>query len=332
MALDGKILRRARDRLERMKAERAARTQRRLEEVYQRAPQLRAVDARIRETMLDAMQLVLSGAAEDDARVEELRMENSQLQLQRAETLGRLGLPADYTDEGYMCPKCRDTGYCGAGLCSCLKALYAQEQKEELSGLLKLGEQTFDAFDLDWYDDTPDPSTGISPRQSMEFVYETCVAYARRFGARSRNLLFTGGTGLGKTFLSACIARVVAEKGCSVVYETAAELFARFEAEKFARGDAADSSGDVRRYLNCDLLILDDLGTEMTTVFVTSALDTLVNTRLAAGKKTIISTNLTEADIAARYSPQIASRVQGEYQALRFYGQDIRLLKKARGQ
>ena len=221
MALDGKILRRAKTRQEQMKAARAERAQRRLEEVYRRAPQLRAVDTRIRESMLDAMQLVLSGTAEDDPRVEALRMENAQLQMQRAETLGRLGLPADYTDEGYMCPKCRDTGYLGTGLCDCLKKLYIQEQKKELSSLLKLGEQTFDAFDLDWYDDTPDPATGVSPRQSMEFVYETCVAYARRFGPRSRNLLFTGGTGLGKTFLSTCIARVVSENGFSVVYETA---------------------------------------------------------------------------------------------------------------
>ena len=116
-----------------------------------RDSQLRAVDTRIRESMLDAMQLVLSGTAEDDPRVEALRMENAQLQMLRAETLGRLGLPADYTDEGYMCPKCRDTGYLGTGLCDCLKKLYIQEQKKELSSLLKLGEQTFDAFDLDWY-------------------------------------------------------------------------------------------------------------------------------------------------------------------------------------
>ena len=330
MALDGKILRRAKMRQEQMKAARAERAQRCLEEVYRRAPQLRAADTRIRESMLDAMQLVLSGAAEDDPRVEALRMENAQLQMQRAETLGRLGLPADYTDEGYMCPKCRDTGYFGTGLCDCLKKLYIQEQKKELSSLLKLGEQTFDAFDLDWYDDTPDPNTGVSPRQSMEFVYETCVAYARRFGPRSRNLLFTGGTGLGKTFLSTCIARVVSENGFSVVYETASALFSQFEAEKFSRSDTSDSGEDVERALGCDLLILDDLGTEMTTVFVTSALYTLVNTRLAAGKQTIISTNLTQADLAVRYSPQIASRIQGEYQTLRFYGQDIRLLKKTR--
>lgn len=314
-----------------MKAAHAALIPRRLDEVYARAPQLRAVDARIRTTMLDAMQLVLTGAPENDSRVEALRLENTALQQQRAETLGRLGLPADYTDETYLCPKCRDTGYCGAGLCTCLKALYAEEQKKELSGLLKLGEQTFDAFELDWYDDTPDPATGISPRQSMEFVYETCVAYARRFGPKSRNLLFTGGTGLGKTFLSTCIARVVAEAGHSVVYDTASELFARFEAEKFARAGVPGGEEDIRRALHCDLLILDDLGTEMTTVFVTSALYTLVNTRLTGGKKTIISTNLSQEELCTRYSPQIASRLQGEYQTLRFYGQDIRLLKKNGG-
>ena len=118
------------------------------------------------------------------------------------------------------------------------------------------------------------------------------------------------------------------EKGYSVVYDTATDIFAKFESEKFSRAENADDAQSaVRRYMTCDLLILDDLGTEMTTSFVTSALYSLVNTRLLAGKSTIISTNLEPEEIEKRYSKQIASRIAGEYKRLRFFGKDIRVQK-----
>ena len=141
-----------------------------------------------------------------------------------------------------------------------------------------------------------------------------------------RNLFLYGNPGLGKTFLSACIARTVSEQGYSVVYDTAGSIFARFEDQKFARD--MEARDETRRYLNCDLLIVDDLGCELTTPFVQSALYTLINTRLSANKHTIISSNLTMDEVARRYSPQIASRLEGEYQALHFFGQDIRLQKR----
>ncbi len=199
--------------------------------------------------------------------------------------------------------------------------------------MLPLGEQSFDTFSLDWYSDAPWPGEGRSPRENMEFIYEVCLHYAQKFGAFFfDNLLFTGSTGLGKTFLSACIARTVSENGFSVVYDTAVNVFARFEEQKFAR-DAEDGRAardETRRYLSCDLLILDDLGSELTTPFVQSALYTLVNTRLQSGKRTVISTNLTMEDLRRRYSVQVGSRLDGEYHVLRFYGEDIRLLRKQR--
>jgi len=159
----------------------------------------------------------------------------------------------------------------------------------------------------------------------MEIIYETCVEYARKFGQKSMNLFFNGAPGLGKTFLSACIARVVADNGYSVVYDMAASIFAKFEEAKFSRTeDPEESRAEVRRCLECDLLILDDLGTEMTTAFTVSALYELVNTRLVTGKKTIVSSNLTINELRRRYSGQIMSRLEGEYQVLTFRGEDIR--------
>lgn len=161
-----------------------------------------------------------------------------------------------------------------------------------------------------------------------ERVYNSCAEFAHGFGRCPRNLLLFGAPGLGKTHLSAAIAREVSEKGFSVVYDTAARVFERFEIQKFSRENAADN--DVERILSCDLLILDDLGTEMTTAFVQSALYQIINTRLMEKKSTIISTNLTPEKLEQRYSAQIASRIEGEYQLLPFVGEDIRKLKKQR--
>ena len=160
-----------------------------------------------------------------------------------------------------------------------------------------------------------------------------CVEYARKFGANSMNLFFVGEPGLGKTFLSACIARVVAESGNSVVYDMASSVFAKFEDAKFARNDdtaeaRAEVRAEIKRYLECDLLILDDLGTEMTTAFTVSALYELINTRLVAGKKTIISSNLPLQELQRRYSKQIMSRLEGDYEVLTSAGDDIRKKRK----
>ena len=163
---------------------------------------------------------------------------------------------------------------------------------------------------------------------SNKLAYAASMAVAEHPAQNYNPLLIYGDSGLGKTHLSAAIAREVSGKGYSVVYDTAGHVFERFEAQKFGR-DEADR--DVERVLNCDLLILDDLGTEMITTFVQSALYQIINGRLLEKRSTIVSTNLMPEALAQRYSPQIASRIEGEYQLLPFVGEDIRTLKKKRG-
>ena len=153
-------------------------------------------------------------------------------------------------------------------------------------------------------------------------------AAAYQFDRGGGNLLLSGGTGLGKTFLSACIARVVSENGFSVVYDTAASVFSRFEDAKFRRDDGGSEDAD--RCMKCDLLILDDLGTEMTTAFVQSALYQIVNGRLMEKRATIISTNLAPEEIGSRYGRSVLSRLEGDYEILPFFGEDIRRLKRER--
>jgi len=333
MAYDVNVLKRATARLEQARQRRADDTAQITRMVYEKSPRVAEIDRQLRRTIVDIVAASLRNGTDPAPAINVLKDNNLSLQQERADLLVGLGLSPDCLDDAPLCPHCRDSGWVGSKMCSCLHTLCAEEQIKELSKLLPLGEQSFDTFSLDWYSDAPWPGEDRSPRENMEFIHEVCHHYARKFGSfYFDNLLFTGTPGLGKTFLSSCIARVVSENGFSVVYDTAVNVFARFEEQKFARDseDGRFAKDETRRYLNCDLLILDDLGSELTTPFVQSALYTLINTRLQSGKRTIISTNLSTDDLRRRYSMQVASRLDGEYHVLRFYGEDIRILRKQR--
>ena len=330
MAYDPNILRRAAARLEEQKRQREDRREELRRKAYAREPRLAQLDRQLQRTMAELASASLRQGGDMRQTLQAVRDKNLEIQQERAVLLGALGLPEDALDDKPACPLCGDTGWQGAKMCRCLRELCAREQIAELSKLLDLGEQSFDTFRMDYYSQSPWPG-GTSPRENMELVYEVCLNYAQKFGRFPIcNLFLTGAPGLGKTFLSACIARTVSEKGHSVVYDTAGNIFAQFEARKFQRdsADGQEARDETRRYLNCDLLILDDLGSELVTQFTQSALYELVNSRLVGEKHTVISTNLTLEEAARRYPPQIASRLEGEYHALHFFGDDIRLLKK----
>ena len=321
MAYSEEILRRARARLELARTQRRQEQQTRQEQAYVRYPRLREIDRELRLTMSSLMANVLRSGEDPAAAIAEIREQNLALQRERDWILQAGELAP--LDEGPSCPLCGDTGYVGAQMCSCLHELCRQEQRKELTSLLHSGADRFEDFRLDVYPDAYDPELGTSPRRLMQSNFNDCRKYAASFGSASPSLLFSGGTGLGKTFLSACIARQVADSGFGVIYETATRLFADFEAEKFA-ADREENRGLTRKYLACDLLIIDDLGTEMTTQFTVSALYTVVNDRMMAHKPTILSTNLTDTQLETRYSPQIASRLLGTYRFVQFAGEDIR--------
>ena len=326
MAYDGRIMQRALARFDEDKQRRASQLEQRRRTAFARAPRLAEIDTELRGTMSRIISSALARGTDPLPAIRVLRDENLQLQRERAQLLASLGYPADWLEEKPACAQCGDTGYVQGGVCRCLRAYYAREQLAELSRLLPLGEDSFETFSFDWYDSAVQPDFGVSPRENMERNYDVCRDYAYQFARGGGNLLLSGGTGLGKTFLSACIARVVSENGFSVVYDTAASVFSRFEDAKFRRDDGGSEDAD--RCMKCDLLILDDLGTEMTTSFVQSALYQLVNGRLLAGKSTIISTNLDPIELGGRYGAAIRSRLEGEYTVLPFYGEDIRKLKR----
>ena len=333
MAYDANVLRRATARLEENKRRREDQREQLRQQLYAREPRLAKLDRQLQGTMAQLVAASLRKGEDAGAAVRAIRDKNLDIQQERAVLLGAMGLPEDALDPKPACPLCNDTGWRGAQMCQCLKELCTQEQIQELSKLLDLGEQSFDTFRLDYYSQTLWPGRGVSPRENKELVYEVCLNYAEKFGRfYFKNLFLSGAPGLGKTFLSACVARAVSEQGRSVVYDTAGSVFAQFEERKFQRDqdDLRQARDETRRYLNCDLLILDDLGSELTTQFTQSALYELVNTRLVAGRCTVISSNLSITEAAQRYAPQIASRLEGEYHVLHFFGDDIRLLKKRR--
>ena len=323
MGYSMEVMQRARARLAAAKADRESENQQHLAEAYERVPRLREIDRQLRMTMAMAAQAVFASGGDVENAMEEAKNKNLSLQRER-EALVRMYFEEGFLDDSPICSRCGGSGYVGASMCECLAELCRQEQKKELT-FLNVGRETFDQFRLDYYPDRIDREWGVNIRTIMEKTYQTCRKYAYGFTEKSGNLLFSGDTGLGKTFLSACIARTVADRGYSVVYESAGHLFSKLERAKFS-GDE-DAREEVKKYNDCDLLIVDDLGTEMPGQFTTAALYALVNDRLLAGKPMIISTNLNTEDLSRRYSSQIASRLRGSFTRVAFLGDDIRVKK-----
>ena len=321
MGYSNEVMQRARARLAAAKADRESENRQHLDEAYSRVPRLREIDRQLRLTMAKAAQAVFSSGGDVNEALETAKQQNLSLQRER-EKLVRMYFEEGYLDDSPVCDRCGGSGYVGATMCECLAELCRQEQKKELT-FLNVGRESFDQFRLDYYPDRLDAKLGINVRTLMEKTYNTCRKYAYGFTERSGNLLFSGDTGLGKTFLSACIARTVADRGYSVVYESAGHLFSNLERAKFSGDEQARE--DAKKYTDCDLLIVDDLGTEMPGQFTTAALYSLVNDRLLAGKAMIVSTNLTAEDLGRRYSAQIASRLRGNFTRVAFLGDDIRM-------
>ena len=320
MAYSTEVVRRARERLAQARDDRQRENREHLALAYAQQPRLREIDKQLRMTMAKAARAVFAGG-DAEALMNQAKEENLALQREREWILEEQFEPG-FLDETPICSVCSGTGYVGSTMCDCLAELCRQEQKKELT-FLSAGRESFDQFRLDNYSDKPTPA-GYSPRVVMEKTYQDCRRYAFGFNMASGNLLFSGNTGLGKTFLSACIARSVADQGYSVVYESAGHLFAALEKARFEANE--ENRRAAAKYTACDLLIVDDLGTELPGQFGTAALYSLINDRLLTGKPTIISTNLNSDEIARRYNPQIASRLRGSYKRVAFVGDDIRLL------
>lgn len=325
MGYDSKTLHAALLRFEEQKQQREEAFRRRENEILQREPRLLEIRTELAGTVTEIMTKALRTGADTEKALAEIKRKNLALQQERAMLLRLLGYPEDALTPDPACPLCRDTGYTDKGMCGCLKKIYLEEQRKSLSRFLDVEGQSFDSFSLDKYS-TEAPWGDKSPYEMAEKAKDTCFYFAHRFGTHSQNLFLFGAPGTGKTHLSAAIARLVSDKGYSVVYDTASHIFAGFEQEKFNRESEEDRLNN-EGVMKADLLIIDDLGTEMLTEFVKATLYTIINTRLIEKRCTIINTNLRSTELEDRYSPAIASRLLGKYTGLPFIGDDLRKKK-----
>ena len=323
MAYSYTIVQRAMARLQSEKEQNEQSSRARIAAIYEKEPRLGEIERELRRTAAHVLAATFRRQGDPVAAMQQLKKENLALQQERDWILRAEGLEPDDLTVQPICPTCGGTGYVGAVMCECLKELCRQEQKKELTNLF--GAESFEKFRLDLYPEQYDNQLKRSPREVMNRTYHDTLSYAQNFTCTSPSLLFVGATGLGKTYLSACIARTVADRGFSVSYAPVGQLMAAFENEKFR---PQPDTSCTEEYFSCDLLIIDDLGPEMTTQFTISALYQILNTRLMGAKPTIVSTNLPLGDLSARYSEQIASRLLGAYRLYKFYGDDIRFKVK----
>ncbi len=290
-------------------------------EVHLALPEVAALDRELQLTGLAIMNAAIEGG-DVDAKIAEMRERNSELRRRRAAMLIAGGFTADYTDVKYECPACGDTGYIDCTMCGCMrqKIIEASFEASGVANLLR--EQRFDNFDLRYYEDDP------MAHRRMGQIFNRMKQFAESFeSGRSESLVLFGGTGLGKTHLSSAVAGCVLGKGHDVCYVSAVSLLSDFEMQRFGNSSGGETGIDTARYYDCDLLIIDDLGTEVSNQFTTSVLYNLINTRVNRHLSTVISTNLSQEDFRRRYWDRITSRVLGEYTVLPFLGKDIRAQK-----
>lgn len=282
-------------------------------------PEILEQEAIMAKAGLDTIKAVGMGE-EGESYIMNLARINLDAQNRRKELLKANGFPKDWLDVSYTCKACEDKGSVDGFVCECYKNLLRSIEYEKLCSKLPVDKCRFDNFKLDYYSE----GAGISPRKRMESVLGYCKAYAADFGKGSPSLLLYGMTGLGKTHLSLAIAGKAVEAGYGVIYTSAQNLFNQLEREKFGR---AEDNNTEQSILDCDLLIIDDLGAEFSTQFTVSVLYNIINCRDLEGRPTIISTNLTPEKLRDTYSDRIASRILSNYVMLQFDGADIRQLK-----
>ncbi len=254
-------------------------------------------------------------------KVDELRERSEALIKKRGEILVKNGYKETALSPEFVCPVCEDRGFIGGRLCSCHRQILKDLMRKEVSAWAPLERCTFEAFSLDFYSTKP-LENSVVPRERAENILNASMKYAQNFSKNSKNLIFLGGTGLGKTHLSLAIANVVINRGYSVCYGTSQNICEELIAQSFGRD--GEYYYTKARVLESDLLIIDDLGTEVDGKYNISEIYNVINSRILSSRPTIISTNLDWDELEYKYDQRITSRLTGEYTRMKFFGTDIR--------
>ncbi len=327
MAYDADLLYEIEMDYERTRQENAMDLENRKKAVFSKVPRLEEIDYEIKSLGLKLYKIALSGG-DVKPQITSLREEQKKLLKIKKALLTENGYSEDELSERYTCEKCRDTGSIENSPCQCFKRKLIEKAYEQSNLSAQLTNQSFETFDMSLYSEETDAEYGVSPRAYMERIVSVCKDFVKNFDEKQNNLLFWGEPGLGKTFLSTCIAKELIATNHSVIYETAYKTFSMLEELKFKRNDNENKIRfKVEKLYSCDLLILDDLGSEFSTQYTTASLFDIINSRLISGKKTVINTNLSIKELEKKYGERVVSRLYGHYQVLKFIGSDIRIEK-----
>lgn len=323
MSYSQEVYRKATQILERRLEKANMQAQNKFDEITEKLPELETIRQRLAQIGLNISKVFLY-SEDKQADIDKLMQESLELQEQKKKILTDNGYSEDALSVQYTCPVCKDTGFVKNRMCKCHIELLKDIERSNLSKIAPVEDCTFDTFDVNYYpNETMD--NGISPRNKAEKIKNSCRKYAVNFTTSSPNIMFMGGTGLGKTHLSLAIANVVINRGYSVVYGTTQNILGDLQNENFGRDE--NIRYNERAVLNCDLLILDDLGTEFKSSYTVACLYNIINSRISSKLPTIISTNIGFDELEEKYDQRIVSRVAGEYTKFMLVGNDIRYIK-----
>lgn len=300
---------------------------RRLELIYKKVPKVKEIDSEIAKTGVMIAKSLLNNPDSYEENLAEVKKRMEKMKSEKAFLLTENNISLDQLEIRYECSKCNDTGYLKSGSkCSCLKQALIREAYKMSNIENRLSSENFKTFDINIFSEEPFDGEVLSPRENMLKMLNTAEGFCINFDKHNgENLLFYGTTGLGKTFLCNCIAKSLLDKGKVVIYQTAFKIMEIVEAHRFNREDDSRFSREEYNMLfEADLLIIDDLGTELSNSFTITEFFNIINSRLLKGSKTVISTNLSPMEISNIYTDRVFSRLFNQFNMLKFYGPDLR--------
>lgn len=298
----------------------------RKKEVYNAVPKIQEIEREMTQWGLEIAKAILLNPKDYGEALESIKAKIELLKQEKAVLLTENNIPLSYLELYYVCNSCKDTGFLEKGdKCHCFKQKLIN-QAYDMSNMAKvLASQNFEKFNIELFSDAKFGNEKLSPKENMLDIYSRCESFVINFDKTAKeNLFFYGTTGLGKTYMCNCIAKALLDKGKIVVYQTAFKILEILEDYKFNKDRSGDIEASYQLLFDCDLLIIDDLGTELTNTFTNTEIFNIINTRLIQNKKIIISTNHSPVEIADIYSLRVSSRIFGEFTIIKFYGKDLR--------